>query len=176
MSEKYFHCLRNLPNLSANFVEQGVDISKYTIRMTPNLYECKVFGWYNTDFFKQTEAHFGQKFSAGFYLNPPNSYYKWHTDVQRHCALNWLVKTNPKGGAFYKEPIPELAPPDRSPHFFNLLEVEYELLKPTLINTDESHCVINNYNDYRIIFSMALSDVTYKDALAYFKDLTISSY
>jgi len=176
MSEKYFYHLNNLPELPQHFVEQALVEENYQITLTPNLYESKIFGWYQTDFLKSLVSHFNTKCTAAFILNPPNSYYKWHTDWGRHCALNWLIKTNPKAGAFYKEPIPEAMPTDRDPHYYNLIEVDYTLYKPTLLNTDLSHCVMNNYNDSRIIFTTNIFDVSYADVLDFLKNLNISSY
>jgi hypothetical protein len=54
---------------------------------------------------------------------------------------------------------------------YNLTEVLYNGHKPTLLNTKQEHCVINNSDDGRVILSLTIFDTTYDEALLFLKQL-----
>ena len=44
------------------------------------------------------------------------------------------------------------------------------------INTSLEHCVINNYNDRRIILTMTVPNVSFEEGVEYFSNLHLDSY
>jgi hypothetical protein len=171
----YFYKLLQFPTLPEFIVKEAIG-AEYNLTLKPNLYKCDTSSFNQTNFFKSTQQHFGRKCFTRYYLTHPNSYYGWHVDSNRQFAMNWVVKDTPCSFCFFKEPIVEAINPDFHPLFHNLIQVDYDLYKPTIINTSLEHCVINNYNDRRIILTMTVPDVSFEEGVEYFSKLHLDSY
>lgn len=172
--EKYFCKLANYPILSKKYIDEACN-SNFKISLAPNLWLAPTT-FKNSTFVKNIENHFKTQCVLKYHLNIPNSYYDWHIDARRDCALNWLIKTNDNSSVFYREVIEKAVPTNHRPLFYRLIEAEYELYKPTLLNTKFEHCVVNNSDEERIILSLSIVDVNYDQALDYFINLQISDY
>jgi hypothetical protein len=179
MSEKFFH-ISNVPILPDYIVREALE-SKYEINDYPNIIRAKAYQFEATDFFKNFSLAFGAC-NAHYLKFFPNSLYDWHIDRKRMCGINWVIKTNPKASTFFREPYDHdflyhnrVAKNERI-LFWNLEEVDYTLLKPTLMNTAVDHCVVNNYPEERIILTVNCKEGAYNDVKAYLQSLTIDSY
>lgn len=104
--------------------------------------------------------------------NLPMSYYDWHIDLRRQCSLNWLLQ-NTKGKAYYRKNANE-AKGSKS-ITYQLIQVEYSLYKPTLLDVTKEHCVINDNDQDRIIFSMSI-DAPFNEVYSYLSSLNIEKY
>lgn len=173
--EKYFYHL-DLPPVPNFFVNEAIN-GNYEIMKRPNLNWAKS-SFHTSDLFKILQKEFGEdNCSVKYYCNPAYSYYDWHTDLKRGIGINWVVKTNPRAMTLYREPTPEGIPGDGvDPFMYNIIEVDYQGSKPTLINPVSKHCVINNYNDTRFIMSLSVLGTTYEEALPFFKTLKMDTY
>ena len=80
---------------------------------------------------------------------------------------------NNAGKAFYRENInPSIGSKSIT---FNLTQVEYILYKPTLLDVTKHHCVINDTQEERVIFSMSI-DAPFADVNDYLSNLQITDY
>lgn len=179
MSDKFKH-FPNLPELPEYIVQDALT-SEYVINDYPNVIRAKAHKFESTDFFKQLISAVGSC-NAHYLKFFPNSLYDWHVDRKRQCGINWVIKTNPKASTFFRSPFDHdflyhnrVAKNERV-LFWNLEEVDYTLLKPTLMNTSVDHCVVNNYPEERIILTINCKEGSYQDVNTYLQSLTIESY
>jgi hypothetical protein len=159
MTQKYFTHLKNFPALSDFYIKEALE-KKYEFITEPSTLYCANTSFNESSIFKEIQKHF--RCGTRYFANPAYSLYDWHTDNKRSCTINWLIKTNEKSSCFYRDPIVTSEKPSI---FYNLIEVNYKLYNPVLLNTTLDHCVINNYNDTRIILSVSLFDTSYEKAL-----------
>jgi hypothetical protein len=171
----YFQKLSCYPVIPGFIVQEALG-AEYKLSQNPKLYKCDTSSFRQTDFFDSVQRHFKKNCGARYYLTHPNSYYGWHVDGNRQFAINWVIKDTPCSFCFFKEPIIEAITPNFHPLFYNLIQVDYDLYKPTIINTSLEHCVINNYNDRRIILSMTVPGVSFEEGVEYFSNLHLDSY
>ena len=164
-----FHTqLYNLPALPAYVIQEALE-STFIPKQQPYNYSAVATAMMDTVFYKDLVNVFG-KVDCDYLQNKPNSLYDWHTDLNRTCAINWVIKTNPGALTLIRYEYSK-------PFFWNLEQVQYELYKPTVLNTGKFHCVINNYNDDRIILSMSIySKNGYTDVVEYLQNLKIDNY
>jgi len=167
MSIKFFQ-LTNLPPLSPEIVADGLDdqfeftVSPYTLAKPARLF-------YETNFYKILTDQFGE-IGCKYFRNPANSYYDWHVDKRRQSALNWVIATNPGAGTFFRDN-------NRSKFFWDLEEVVYSTSCPTLINTTQEHCVVNNYSKERTILSLTVrGENSYDTVLEFLQSVNINQY
>lgn len=167
MSTKFYQ-LTNLPPLSQEIVADGLaDGFEYTV--SPYAYAKPATLFYDTEFYQLLTDQFG-KVGCKYLKNPPNSYYDWHTDKIRNCALNWIIKTNPGAKTFYRAN-------NQSRFFWDLEEVSYNTTCPTLLDTKQEHCVFNNNPEDRVILSVTiLNDHSYNDVLEFLTSVDIKKY
>lgn len=175
LADQYFCKIDNLPPLPERFINEGL-ASNFVYNPMPALWWAPC-SFEETEFYKKLEEKFGFT-RVNFNMFPANSIYDWHTDSTRRCSINWVLKTNPMAHTFYKEPIKETVIIEGQQTLVNhLLEVDYDLYKPVLLNTTKKHCVVNNYNDTRIIMSVSVfNNFSYEDVLTYLKSLTVTTY
>lgn len=163
-----FHKLSNLPKLPEKYFAEAFE-AQYVHIEDPVSYSatCKEFS--KSRFFNTLRGRFGWV-DAAFLKNEPMSFYNWHIDKGRKCAINWPIQSTDSAFTFYRDSL------ERRPlHFVE--RVDYELLTPTLIDTSFRHCVLNNSTEERIILSIAISDrYTYKDVKQFLQQLTITEY
>lgn len=167
MSTKFFQ-LTNLPPLPPEIIADGLN-GGFEFTVSPYALAKRAELFYATDFYKLLSDHFG-KVHCKYLQNPANSYYEWHTDKTRQSALNWVIETNPRAGTFFRNN-------NQSKFFWDLEEVVYSDQCPTLINTKQEHCVINNYPKERTILTLSISgDYSYETVLEFLQSVTISQY
>jgi hypothetical protein len=179
MSNKFTH-LPNLPELPEYLIQDALT-SEYTVNDYPNVIRAKAYKFEATDFFKKFLLAVGSC-NAHYLKNFPNSLYDWHIDRKRQCGINWVIKTNPKASTFFRTHYDHeflyanrVAKNERI-LFWDIQEVDYTPLKPTLMNTTMEHCVVNNYPEDRIILTVNCKDSAYHDVKAYLESLNIDSY
>lgn len=167
MSTKFCQ-LSNLPPLPPEIIAEGLaDGYEYTTSPFACAKLATLFR--KTDFYNLSKNYFGDV-GCKYLKNPPNSYYEWHVDKKRNCALNWIIKTNPDARTFYRNN-------NQSKFFWELEEVVYNAEFPTLLDTKQEHCVFNNCPEERTILSMSIfSDHSYADVLAFLQSLDIKKY
>jgi len=159
--------LPNLPALPENIIADGLaDGFEYTD--LPFTYTKKDLAFHTTVFYKLLEKQFGKENCEPKYLkNAPNSFYDWHTDKARKCALNYIVRTNSNAKTFYRTPLP-------TKMFFELEEVIYSDQFPTLIDTTHEHCVFNNHPEERVILTISIWNHSYQEVLKFLQSVEIT--
>ena len=164
-----FYQLPNLPQFPEKCISEAIS-AKYTQTFNPD--QLRAFSSFNnTTFVKEMESRFGK--CGGLYMkNLPMSYYDWHIDMRRQCSINWLLK-NTEGKAYYRKN----ANGDRGSKSitYHLTRVEYTLYKPTILDVTKEHCVINDNDQERIIFSMSV-DAPFQEVYTYLSSLDIEKY
>jgi len=163
MSNKFCQ-LPNLPVLPENIIVDGLtDGFEYTA--LPFTYAKKAPSFHETAFYKLLEKQFGEENCNCKYLkNPSNSYFDWHTDKIRKCALNYIVSNNPNAKTFYRTYL-------GNKMFFELEEVIYSEQIPTLIDTTHEHCVFNNHPEERVIFTISILNHSYQEVLKFLQSV-----
>jgi hypothetical protein len=166
MSNKFCQ-LPNLPVLPEHIVADGLT-NGFEYTASPFTYAKKAPSFHETIFYKLLEKQFGKENCNCKYLkNSPNSYYEWHTDKIRKCALNYIVNTSSNAKTFYREYT-------HNKNFFELEEVIYSEQFPTLIDTTHEHCVFNNCPEERVIFTISILNHSYQEVLKFLQSLEIS--
>ena len=163
-----FHKLNNLPKLPEKYFKEAFE-SEYTHIEDPVSYSAECAQFKNTKFYQMLRSRFGWV-DAAFLKNEPMTFYNWHIDKGRKCAINWPIQSSDSAFTFYRDSL------ERRP--LHIMErVDYELYTPTLIDTTFRHCVLNNSMEERIILSIAISDkFYYKDVKQFLQQLTITEY
>ena len=164
-----FAQLSNLPQFPEECIREALT-ANYTQTFDPD--QLRAFSSFNnTNFVKEMESRFGK--CGGLYMkNLPMSYYDWHIDMRRQCSINWLIR-NQNGKAFYRKNVNV----DRGSKSitYRLTRVEYTLYKPTILDVTKEHCVINDNDQERIIFSMSV-DAPFQEVYTYLSSLDIEKY
>ena len=155
--------------LPQKYIDEGLN-AEFQLIHQPSILYCAPTSFIHSDLYKEISKKY--RCGARYFLNPPHTLYDWHTDNKRSCAINWVIKTNDKCTTLYRKSIPEAIPVvNKRSLLYNLTEVLYNGHKPTLLNTKEEHCVINNSDDGRVILSLTIFDTTYDEALEFLKQL-----
>lgn len=169
MPDPFFQ-LRNLPALPDFLIDEAMaDEPVYEYWQKPFVL-TRISSLFQTTPLGQALVDKFGDIAARYYKTPSHSYYDWHLDGKRKCALNWLVKTNPEARTFYRDRRHNLL-------FWDLIEARYDLDHPTLIDTQREHCVYNNGDDERIILSVSIfNDHSYLDVLYFLAALPPMSF
>jgi hypothetical protein len=162
---KNYHKIINLPKLDDCFIQEALT-NDYRLVLKPDSYRADATLFNNSNFAKLVTNQF-DIVDAVYLKTNPMTLYDWHVDKNRTCSLNWVIKTNSKAMTLYRESVTGL--------YWNIDEVEYDLYKPTLLNTKVEHCVINNFPEDRIILSMSFWH-PYETVLSFLKDLSFTNY
>ena len=173
---KFFTHLTNLPALPDNIIQEGLNCNFKLISEPSRLYVGQT-NFNNTNFYKQLQSIFGYV-ETSYRYTPPNSVYDWHIDKRRNCAILWPIKNNSGAGTFYREvTINSVQDGNNNKNmFYDLTELDYTMYSPTLLNTTYEHCVINNYNEPRIVLSVSLFDISYEDAIPLLQNINCQNY
>lgn len=167
MSNKFYQ-LTNFPPLPQEIITDGLT-EPYEFTVSPYTLSRRAELLYLTDFYKVLTNQFG-KVECKYLRNTANSYYDWHVDKNRQSALNWIIKTNPGASTFFRSN-------NQSKFFWDLEEVIYSIEYPTLLNTKQEHCIVNNYAEERTILSVSiLNDHSYKTVLEFLQTIKIDQY
>ena len=167
MSTK-FHHLVNLPALPEAIIREGLN-SKFEYVEFPVTYSASSRLFKNSNFYKLLLDQFGLPHVA-FLKNSPMSWYNWHMDKGRSCAINWVIKSNPKAMTLFRDTHDWQA-------IHEIEEVDYVLHCPTILDTTHRHCVINNGLEYRIILTVGVNEIhSYKEVNEFLQSLIIKEY
>lgn len=101
LNSKFFYHL-DFPELPKKYIEEAKN-AEYSLIMNPTLY-LGPSSFNETSFFNMLQNKFGKCY-VNYTLNPPNSSYEWHVDMQRYVTINWIIKTNSEARTFFKEPL-----------------------------------------------------------------------
>ena len=168
MLDNCFYQLDNLPLLSREFVDEGINgnfqlptLEIDNIR-TPRTTKAKST-FINSNFIQDLQQKLNPNIHVCFFRNDPKSLYDWHTDSvgNRKCVINYLLTASTSAMTLFREPVSRLN--------YKITECPYVLYKPMLLNVELEHCVINNSTDHRYILSVSLPDVTFNQAVDFFK-------
>ena len=99
----------------------------------------------------------------------PYSLYDWHSDIDRFCAINFLLNTAPNSMTLFRQQTDNRLT-------YDIIDCPYVLYQPMLFNVCKEHCIINNGNNFRYLMTVTISDVTFEDAVEFFKTYTIGNY
>lgn len=166
--KNYFHHLINFPKLDEVYIDDALK-STYTFHEYPVSYSAGSLRFKNTNFFKLMKLKFGANNPSFIKLNPW-TLYNWHTDKERNCAINWVLKSNPKASTLYKDTL-------ERKHIHDIVEVDYRLLYPTILDTTHPHCVINNSDEERIILSLSIDrNFDYVSVRNYLSNIKVVNY
>lgn len=159
--------LTNIPGVPESFVREGTDSNGYFYQTTPHIIKKPCTLFQNTKINKILQEEFGTVY-VNYIKNPPNSLYDWHRDIKRLWSLNWIVKADISAKAFFRHNnIHKL--------FWDLEEINYSKDHPTILDTQQEHCVINSHNEERIILSLWCPvDLSYSQACDYFSSLRLA--
>lgn len=173
MNHDYYRHL-DLPPLPDRYIQEGLNANYKVIEKPRLIWARSTFD--ETDFFKEINEHFGRCY-VKYYFNPPDSLYDWHVDSNRHCAINWVVKTNPEARAIFREPSTDLNQGLKKPIFYDIHELKYQGSSPTILNATYEHCIANNYPDTRIILTMSVfKPATYHEVLDFILNMKCKDY
>lgn len=92
----------------------------------------------------------------------PMTFYNWHTDIGRNCAVNMLIE-NVESHCIFTEKIDANSRSSRS-----IVELVYKPLKYYLFNTQIEHSVLN-FKKPRYLLSITFKEKNYNELLDYCK-------
>jgi hypothetical protein len=121
----------------------------------------------NTKFCKDLSLKFG-KVTAKYMRFDPLSYYDWHTDLNRGCAINFLLNLVPDTVTLFGSREDRIN--------LDIIPVPYVLYQPTLFNTKISHCVINYSQQTRYIMTIGIHEPSFADAKKFLLDYNTDKY
>jgi hypothetical protein len=178
LSDNYFYQLSHLPLLGQDYIDDGLT-AKYrypkdesgTIK-TPRTIQAPI-RIADSKFIQDLTQKLNTTVKIDYFCNKPYTLYDWHRDIvstriPRRCAINFLLNIVPGSMTLFREPISRLN--------YNIIECPYILHSPMLFNTQQEHCVINNGNQDRYIMSVTPFNISYHEALEFFKTYYIDSY
>lgn len=100
--------------------------------------------------------------SAIVFKMNPNTFYRFHTDERRQCAINLLL-TGFDSNCYYGDQT------DNEEVFENVTELKYELDRYYLLNTHKKHAVRNG-NNVRYLLSIGFTNHDYETVKKYCED------
>jgi hypothetical protein len=165
MSDRFCQ-LPNLPVLPQNILDDGL-ADGFEYIEGPYTLAKQAPSFHETAFYKLLETRFGEENCNCKYLkNPPNSYFDWHIDKFRKCALNYIVNTNSNAKTYFRTYL-------QNKFFFQLEEVIYSDQFPTLIDTKQEHCIFNDHPEERVIFTISILNHSYQEVLTFLQSVEI---
>ena len=167
MSNNYTSLL-HLPKLPDIFVNEGLQ-GNYQYTESPYTYSAPAPLFADSEFCQILTQQFGD-ILCKYHKNTAYSVYDWHMDKNRLCALNWVIKSSVDAKVFYRT---------KNHHnmIWSIEELCYKDLTPTLLNTSQQHCVINNSPEERIILSVSIyNNYTFQDVVEFLSSLSITDY
>jgi hypothetical protein len=95
----------------------------------------------------------------------PNTFYRFHTDERRQCAINLLL-TGVDSNCYFGDQT------DNEEVIENVTELKYELDRYYLLNTRKKHAVRNG-NNVRYLLSIGFNNYDYETVKKYYQDQLI---
>ena len=103
----------------------------------------------------------------------PYSLYDWHSDISPNndsfCDINFLFNVAPYSMTLFRKQTDTRLT-------YDIIDCPYVLYQPMLFNVRKQHCIINNGNNFRYLMTVTISNVTFEDAVEFFKTYTIGNY
>ena len=161
----FFQHLNNFPALPSIYVEEAL-ASNYGLADSTKIYSANSEIFKKSKFYKILLNQFGYV-NADFLKVSSKTIYNWHRDKGRKCALNWPLISDTKNLTLIKDSTIKQ-------QIFEFQEVEYVNLKPTLLNTTYSHCVINPTQTDRLILTVSVHEnCSYENMKSFLNTLNI---
>ena len=163
--------LSRLPLLDLSYVNEAKTVNYITpeaekkdgYMVAQNIYSGSC-SFNQSTFMKKLNQHFGSTWAA-YIKFLPCSYYHWHADLLRSCAINVLIEEIPDSVTIFKEQITRLS--------FNTMVCDYVPRQLMLFNTSVPHCVINsNKNMTRHLLTITLPKAVRFEELKEYFDTT----
>ena len=167
-----YYCADHLPDLDQKYVKEALRNPYVTHHYPNDIRTWTSFG--SSSFVKLLEQNLG-RITALYIKNPPNSLYDWHVDRKtiRQCSINFPIISD-NAYAYFRFKIEN--EDGKKSIMYNLDKVKYIMYKPTVLNTENEHCVINNSDNERIILSLCVIESTYQQTVDFLKTLQIEKY
>lgn len=179
----YLH-LSHLPLLDDKFVDEAINATYTNIEPTGDMVELKTkfnrwissksaySSFKDTKFCKDLEAQFGQVVSH-YAKFDPHSLYDWHTDTQRQCSINFLIR--PVSNALTLFKYAEVT--KEHSLIYHLDECKYTPRVPVLFNSSVNHCVINLSDETRYLLTVNFGrSVTFYHVREFLQNYNTESY
>lgn len=100
---------------------------------------------------------------------PPRSIYNFHVDSERSVSVNLLLNNFDCSHSFYKVPMTQGGKP--SPSIDHIIEIDYKPGEAYVLNTGETHGVINAGDKPRLVFALSIDKpVQYRDVIDFLKE------
>jgi len=180
LNDDYFYQLSHLPLLDQEYINEGL-AAEYQLPaaeingvLTPRVTKAITSSFNDSKFIQDLRQKLNTHVEVVYFRNNPRTLYDWHSDISvnikksRYCAINFLLNIVHNSLTLFREPTTRLN--------YNIIECPYILYSPMLFNTQHKHCVINNSNQNRYIMSVTPFNISYHEALDFFKTYTIDSY
>ena len=159
-----FYHLDNFPTLPVLYSKAAesadyLDPSEHGTEARSQYAECLLFA--KTAVYQKLSQHF--RIKSQFIKFDPWSFYDWHVDAGnngragRQCAINYVLTDNPGATTLYR--LDQMYSLN-----YRIGVCDYTRLRPTLFNTQISHCVSNPTDRTRYILSVSLMDITFESA------------
>ena len=121
---------------------------------------------YDDPFIKELKETFEGSY-IDIYKFPPNSFYRFHTDVHSSCSINMVLEDYHSHSMFTSSKVSDKR------YYDEITELKYEPYKWHLFNTQRRHCVLNLDNKPRYTiayrFNKDIKNYTYEDVLEWYK-------
>jgi len=168
-----FTYITTLPVLPDHYINEGM-AANFQLKFRPCSYRVRS-SFFHSKLATMLRNKFGTCW-AEYISFKAGSYYDWHCDFSRKCALNWLINTSPRSIAMYRELV--LTPPGTPTQtiLFDMEEINYTLYHPVVLNTHHEHAVINPGPEDRILLSVTVENVEYYELLEWLSQNPMDTY
>ena len=170
--EKFFYKLKNPITSHPELLEYAVKRpSMYWVLLHSFLVTKVPSELYAQDPFVSTilERFNGQ---AVILQMPARSIYNFHVDSERSVSVNLLLNNFDCSHSYYRVPMTQGGRPSASVD--HIVELNYEPGQAYVLNTGETHGVINTGDKPRLVFALSIDKpVKYSDVIEFLKETNI---
>ena len=164
----------HLPDLPQHYADEAIKSAEYTTyHVVPgsgikvNTTQAKT-SFENTNFIKDLREKFGHARTHYLRVDGMHSY-DWHVDSARCAGIIFLLNDVGNAVTLFKEQIDE--------RNSRIVKVPYTLLRPTLLDVTNSHCVINLSDQPRYALTVGFNlDVSYQQVKEFLTDYSTQQY
>lgn len=156
-----FYCLESFPELPAHYIEEGlsVDYALYNSGAHTDIRSKTSFE--NSSFFAALKENLGSV-TCMWAKYRPMSILDWHTDPGRKCSINIPIKAHPSTKTYYRKRY--------AGAMYDVEEVKYIMLKPTIMDVTKPHCVFNVCNEERITLSISFINASFSQTVEFLRN------
>jgi hypothetical protein len=181
--DDYFYCLENFPDMEQEFVNQGLTTEYQLEKIRPrailyrSIFPPRIE---NSHIYRYISERFDIQ-KAAWLMFPPKTNYNWHVDSHgyktlsdssgdvskkgRNCAINIPIQVPDEAATYVGEPFFHPQGSTLPPVWYGIERVKYVIYKPTILNIQKEHCVINPTDSSRIVLSISLKE-EYEEVLS----------